>query len=60
MVKVGWLADDLGIIGGAEISDAIFIKQAPEDVEVARIVRDRESYLPARTERVLRESRKHP
>jgi len=24
MVKVGWLADDLSIVGGAEISDAIF------------------------------------
>ena len=41
MVKVGWLADNLGIIGGAEISDAIFIEQAPEDVEVVRCPPDR-------------------
>jgi len=36
MVKVGWLADSFGIIGGAEISDSIFIAHASQDVEVVR------------------------
>jgi glycosyltransferase involved in cell wall biosynthesis len=34
VVKVGWLADHIGIIGGAEISDDAFLAAAPAQVEV--------------------------
>lgn len=34
MVKVGWLADHIGITGGAEISDDAFLAAAPAKVEI--------------------------
>ncbi len=34
MVRIGWLADHIGIIGGAEISDDAFLAAAPADVEI--------------------------
>jgi len=34
VVKVGWLADRIGILGGADISDNAFIAGAPQDMEI--------------------------
>lgn len=41
MVKIGWLADDVGMVGGAELSGATLVNHAPKWAEIVFCPRNR-------------------